>query len=153
MSQGYQPRDPLDRNVEMPTSKLVFPWVVLGIVLLMVLTVGSMAGCPAYNVYSSTKLGEAELARAQQNRQIAVQEAQAKFESAKLLAQAEVERAKGVAAANLIIAQGLKGNEEYLRYLWIVDVAAQAKGDKTVVYIPTEANMPIMEAARHVEGK
>lgn len=124
------------------------PWVILGIVTLLVITAGCMAGCPAYNVYSAQKTGEAELARAQQNRQIAVQEAQAKMEAAKLLAQAEVERAKGVAAANRVIAEGLKGNEEYLRYLWIVDVASGTKGDKTVIYIPTEANMPILEAGK-----
>lgn len=124
------------------------PWVILGIVTLIVVTAVGMAGCPAYNVYSARMAGQAELQRAQQNRQIAVQEAQAKMEAAKLLAQAEVERAKGVAAANKVIAEGLKGNEEYLRYLWIVDVASGTKGDKTVVYIPTEANMPILEAGK-----
>jgi ribonuclease T2 len=50
----------------------------------------------AYNsvrVWNAETAGEAELAQARQNRQIA------KLESAKLLAQAEVERAKGVAEA------------------------------------------------------
>lgn len=122
------------------------PWVITGIILTMVLVAGGLVGCPQYAVYEQRLTGEAELARAQQNRQIAVNEAQAKLDSAKLLALGEVERAKGVAQANQIIAQGLKGNEEYLRYLWIVDVAASGKGDKTVVYIPTEANMPILEA-------
>ena len=37
----------------------------------------------------------------------------------KALAQAEIERAKGVAEANRIIGDSLKGNESYLRYLWI----------------------------------
>lgn len=124
------------------------PWVILGIVTLFVLTTVCMIGCPQYSVYEQRLTGEAELARAQQNRQIAVNEAQAKMDAAKLLAQAEVERAKGVAAANKVIAEGLKGNEEYLRYLWIVDVASGTKGDKTVVYIPTEANMPILEAGK-----
>lgn len=71
-----------------------------GIVLIMLLVLVGMVGCPQYNVYSSRLADEAELAQAQQNRQIAVNEAQAKLDSAKLLAQAEAERAKGVAQAN-----------------------------------------------------
>lgn len=107
-----------------------------------------MGGCPAYNVWSSHMAGEAELAQATANRQIAVQEAEAKREAATQLAQAEVERAKGVAGANNIIADSLKGNEAYLRYLWITEVASGGKDGKTVVYVPTEANMPILEAGK-----
>lgn len=107
-----------------------------------------MGGCPKYNVWQQGLQGQAELARAVQNRQIAVQEAQAKRESAIELAQAEIERAKGVAQANKIVAESLKGHEEYLRYLWITDVAAANQPGKTVVYVPTEANLPILEATR-----
>src|SRR5579871_3108585 len=120
-------------------------WSITGIVVLGAVTAFGMWGCPTYNVYSARMAGEAELQQAQQNRMIAVQEAQAKMEAAKLLAQAEVERAKGVAQANDIIANGLKGNEDYLRYLWITDVAGNNKG-ATVIYVPTEANLPILEA-------
>ncbi len=109
--------------------------------------VAYMAFGPIYNVWAAEKQGEAEFARAEQNRNIAVLESQAKFESAKNLAQAEVERAKGVAQANQIIGASLKGNEDYLQYLWIVDVAGQGQ-DKTVIYVPTEANLPILEANR-----
>jgi regulator of protease activity HflC (stomatin/prohibitin superfamily) len=76
-----------------------------------------------------------------------VQEAKAKMDSAKLLAGAEVERAKGVAEANKIVAESLKDHDEYLRYLWITEVAGKGEG-KTVVYVPTEANLPILEASR-----
>lgn len=108
-----------------------------------------MAGCPQYNVWQQGLVGEAELKRAEQNRRIAVQEAQAKQESAVLLARAEVERAKGVAEANAIIAEGLQGHDEYLRYLWIqaLEHTATAQGGQ-VIYVPTEANLPIMEATR-----
>jgi len=123
------------------------PWVILGIVVLAVLIAVGMVGCPAYNVYSARMSGEAELAQATQNRQIAVQEAQAKAEAAVQLAQAEVNRAKGVAQANQIIADSLKGNEAYLRYLWITEVAGNNKG-ASVIYVPTEANLPILEAGK-----
>lgn len=98
-----------------------------------------------YNVWSSALAGEAELKKAEWNRQIAVKEAQAKMDAAKSLAQAEVERAKGVAQANKIIGDSLKDNEAYLRYLWIDSL--QQTGNKTI-YVPTEANLPILEAGK-----
>ncbi len=113
----------------------------------LALIIASMTGCPRYNVWQQGLVGQASLARAAQDRQIAVQEAQAKKESATLLAEAEVERAKGVAAANKIIGDSLHGNDSYLRYLWITEVAANQTG-KTVVYVPTEANLPILEAGK-----
>lgn len=130
-----------------PSAGAMIGWSAAGIVFLMLIVLAGMVGCPQYSVYEQRLTGEAELARAQQNRQIAVNEAQAKMDAAKLLAQAEVERAKGVAQANQIIAQSLKDNEVYLHYLWITDVAANQKGN-TVIYVPTEAQIPIMEAGR-----
>jgi len=113
----------------------------------VLLVAGGMYGCPRYDVWQQGLKGEAELARAAQNRKIKVQEAEAELESAKLKAQSEVERAKGVAEANLIVADGLKGHDEYLRYLWIEKVAGNAA--KEIVYVPTEAGLPILEAGRN----
>lgn len=123
------------------------------VVVITVAVLGILAllffGLPAWNVWRAGLSGESELKQASWNRQIAVQEAQAKRAAAIELAQAEVERAKGVAEANKIIADSLKGHEEYLRYLWIVDVAGnQRQGEKTVIYVPTEANLPILEASK-----
>lgn len=105
---------------------------------------GGMAGCPVYNVWSSGLSGQAELRRAEQNRQIKIQEAHATFESSKLLADAEVERAKGVSKANEIIAGGLGGPEGYLRYLYIH--AISENHNNQFIYLPTEAGLPILEA-------
>ena len=58
----------------------------------------------------------------------------------------EVERAKGVASANKIIGDSLKDNEAYLRYLWITDMTNNKA--PSVIYVPTEANIPILEAGR-----
>lgn len=104
-----------------------------------------MGGCPYYNVWQQDLAGKASLARASQDRQIAVQEALAKKEAAVNLAEAEIERAKGVAKANQIIGDSLRNNEEYLRYLWI-DGLQQNKSQ--VIYVPTEANLPILEAGK-----
>ena len=56
-----------------------------------------------------------------------------------------MERAKGVAEANRIIGESLKGNESYLRYLWIQNLES---GSNSVVYVPTEAGLPILEAGK-----
>lgn len=106
---------------------------------------GGLYGCPQYGVYEQRLTGEAELARAQQNRQIAVNEAQAKLDAAKLLAEAEIERAKGAAKSNDIIANGLGGPEGYLRYLWIQSLD---NPNNKLIYVPTEAGLPILEAGR-----
>lgn len=91
--------------------------------------------------------GKAELAKADFSKQVAVQEAQAKKDSAQLLADSEIIRAGGVAKANQIIGDSLKGNDAYLCYLWI-DKLDSTKGQ--IVYVPTEAGLPILEAGRSV---
>jgi len=122
--------------------------VIVGLALCAILFVAAMMFImPLYHVWSSEQAGRAELAQATYNRQIAVQEAEAKKEAASKLADAEVMRADGVARANKIIGESLNGNEAYLRYLWITEVAGKDI-DKTVVYIPTETNIPILEAGR-----
>lgn len=117
----------------------------IAVTLLMLVTTLGLWGCPQYHVYEQEKAGEAEFKKAEQNRRVKVLEAQARLESAKLDAASEVERAKGIAGANKIIADGLKGNDDYLRYLWI-DKVAGGNVSREVVYVPTEANLPILEA-------
>lgn len=118
------------------------------ILVVLVLVAGGMWGCPTYNVWQQGLAGQAELKRAEQNRQIRIEEAQAEAEAASMLAKAEVERAKGVAEANKIIGDSLKGNDAYLRYLWINGLH---DGSSEVIYIPTEANLPILEAVRKTQ--
>lgn len=117
---------------------------------------GGCAGYKQYSVWSQSKDGEAELAKAEWSKRVAVEEAKARKDSAVMNAEAaleeakgkalaEIERAKGVAEANRIIGESLKGNDDYLRYLWIQGLN---DGSSEVIYIPTEANLPIMEANR-----
>ena len=102
-------------------------------------------GFPQYKVWQQSKEGEAELAKAEQNRQIAIQEAKAKEESAMSLANAEVIRAQGLAQANKIIGNSLQNNDAYIHYLWI---EALRESSNEVIYIPTEAGIPITESTR-----
>jgi regulator of protease activity HflC (stomatin/prohibitin superfamily) len=114
-----------------------------GIACVAILGVGGcMSGMPMYNVYHQRMEGEAELAKANYSKQVAVQEAHAKMESAKLLADAEVLRAEGVAKANKIIGDSLTNNEAYLRYLFVNNLEHTSN---QVIYVPTEANLPILE--------
>lgn len=121
------------------------PMVALAVVVAFLLLGGYMVGYPNYKVYEQELVGKAELARANSNRQIRIREAEAAKESAKLLAEAEVERARGVAQANEIIGQSLKGNEAYLRYLWIQGLQDEKN---STIYVPTEAGLPILEAGK-----
>lgn len=109
----------------------------------------AMFGFPQYRVWQQNKEGEAELARAEQNRQIAILEAKAKEESAKSLANAEIIRAEGIAKANTIIGDSLQNNDAYIHYLWI-ETLKESKDQ--VIYIPTEAGIPITESARFIKN-
>lgn len=128
--------------------------VVIGIVVaILAVIVISMAVMPSYRIYRQDKQGKANLRQQEWEKKILIEQARAENESATLKAEAkikqetasaeaEVIRAKGVAQANLIIADSLKGNESYLRYLWIDKI-----GDNpNVIYVPTEAGLPILEA-------
>ncbi|HCM42669.1 MAG TPA: prohibitin family protein [Candidatus Omnitrophota bacterium] len=65
------------------------------------------------------------------------------LQKAKKDAEIEVARARGVAEANEVIAGSITSN--YLKYLWIQGLQ---KNESQVVYVPTEANLPILEAKR-----
>lgn len=106
---------------------------ILGVIgFVIALIAGALWGWPRYRVYKAEMSGKAILREAEFTRQVA-----------ELDAKAEVERAKGVAESNEIIAKGLEGNEAYLRYLWI-----QSLNGNEIIYVPTEANLPILEATR-----
>ncbi len=115
--------------------------VAIGIVLVIGLIAGLMWGLPNYKVYSRELNGKAQLREAEWNRQIAIQEAEALKEAAQLKADAEVIRAAGIAKANEIIADSL--SEEYIRYKFVEGLN---DGNTEVIYVPTEANLPILEA-------
>ena len=124
-------------------NSLIRTWGIAAAFILLIAVV--IYGYPQYKVWQQRLAGQAELARAEQNRKISIQEAEAKKESARALAEAEVIRAEGVAKANRIIGESLRGNESYLRYLWI-----QTLNDnpQNVIYVPTEAGLPILEAGK-----
>lgn len=109
----------------------------------------ALSGCgvyPPYRVWEAKLNGEAELAQAEQNRQVQVAQSKSKADAAIYEANAEVTRAQGVAKANQIIGDSLKNNEAYLRYLFVNNLDHT---QNQVIYVPTEANLPVLEAGRH----
>ena len=122
-----------------------------------IVVIAGIGGCtyyaPQYNVYQQRMEGEAKFAEAESSRKIKVLEAQAAKDSASLTAEAEVLRAQGVAQANKIIADGLGGPEGYLRwrYIEMLENTGHA-GGRDVIYIPTEAGLPILEAGKRPNG-
>lgn len=115
--------------------------VVSVVVVIVALILAFMFGMPRYRVWQQEMEGKAEFAKAEQNRQIKIEEAKANLEAEKLNALAEIERAKGMAEAIRIENGSLTGT--YIQYLW---VRQQGDALDKVVYIPTEANLPILEA-------
>ena len=132
--------------MEMEEDRTNFTAYVLTGLLVVGIIVGLIFAWQWFKVFSREQSGRAALAEATWSRQIAVEEAKAKLESEKLNAASEVERAKGVAEANEIIGSSLRDNDEYLRYLWITHV--EGGQNKQVIYVPTEAGLPILEAQR-----
>lgn len=116
-----------------------------GGVVILAFLFGGVYGCAELNVFYADMSGRAKLAEAISSKKVQIEEARGKMEAATMLANAEVERAKGVAAANEIIGESLKGNDAYLRYLWIQGLQDK---DNNTIYVPTEAGLPILEAGK-----
>jgi predicted Holliday junction resolvase-like endonuclease len=114
-----------------------------GIIFVVLLIVVAMWAFPKYKVYSYEMSGKADLREAEWNKQIEIEEAKAELESAELKKQADIIRAEGIAEANEIIAQSL--TDKYITWKWVEGLH---DGSSEIIYVPTEANLPILEAGR-----
>jgi hypothetical protein len=134
-------------NQTAPNPKYILKWVAT-VTVILALIVAILFGVAAltkkYGIWSKEQRGRAALAEAQFSKLVQVEEAKANLASEELNAQAEIVRAKG--AAESIKAEAGSITPEYIQYLWV----RQQKNlnDKTVIYIPTEANLPLLEAPR-----
>lgn len=119
--------------------------IIITLFVVLAVIFGFMFGYPKHKVWKAEQNGKAQFAEAEQNRRIKIEEAKANLEAEKLNAQAEIERAKG--AAEAIKIENGSITPEYIQYLWVRQQGSLS--DKTVIYIPTEANLPILEANRN----
>lgn len=119
--------------------KFIWAWIWRIVALVSLFAVVLLGGCPQYAVYEQRLKGQAELARAEQNRQILVSQAHAEREAA-------AQRAEAIK----IMGQAAKDFPEYRQQEFIGAFAEAVKEGKIgqIIYVPTEANIPITEAGR-----
>lgn len=103
---------------------------------------------PVYSVWASRKSGQADLAEAQFEQQIQIAEAQGRFNAAELNKKAAIVEAEAVAAQITMIGEHLTQHDLYLRWQWIEMMKHR---DGETIYVPTEANLPVLEATRRRE--
>lgn len=113
---------------------------VLGIALIL----GLMFGLPRYRVWQQEMAGKARLAEATQSRQILIEQARAEKDAAIL--QAEAIKIMGEAAQKY---------PEYRKqeFIGAFGEALKAGTIDQIIYVPTEANIPILEAGKRVIGE
>lgn len=129
-------------------NKIPFLPIFLGIVGMIAIISGLMFGLPIYNVWQQEMAGKAEMAKAEQNRKILIEEAKARLEAEKLNAQAEIERARGMAEAMRIENGTL--NSVYNQYLFIRTLEKLAdKGNlPQIIYMPSNGLVPVMDLTK-----
>lgn len=127
--------------------------IVISLAVFLTILFGLMFGLPKYNVWQQEMAGKAEMAKAEQNRKILVEEAKARLEAEKLNAQAEIERARGMAEAMKIENGTL--NSVYNQYLFIRTLEKLAdKGNlPQIIYIPSQGLVPTMEMSKQIQGQ
>ena len=110
--------------------------VTIGVVLVILFY---LFGYPQWNVWRMGLEGEANLARAEQERQIEIAQAKAEKEAA-------THRAEAIG----IIGEAAKAYPEYRQqeFIGAFGEALREGNVNQIIYVPTEANIPIMEAGR-----
>lgn len=120
------------------TARVKF-WACFGSLVLVVGVVGLYA-YPRYNVWRAGLAGEARLREAESTKRILIETAKAEVESAKL--RSEAIALVGAAAAKY---------PEYRQQEFIGAFAEALREGNVdqIMYVPTEANVPITESGRH----
>ncbi|MFJ1381602.1 hypothetical protein [Capnocytophaga canimorsus] len=129
-------------------NKVPFLAISLGALGMITIISALMFGLPIYNVWQQEMAGKAEMAKAEQNRKILIEEAKARLEAEKLNAQAEIERARGMAEAMRIENGTL--NSVYNQYLFIRTLEKLAdKGNlPQIIYMPSNGLVPVMDVSK-----
>ncbi len=107
----------------------------------------TLFGYPKWKVWASHQEGLADLTRAKNEQQIQIAQAQSRLDAADLNKKAAVIEAQAVALQIQEIGAQLTEHDLYLKWQWIKMM--EDRHDKSsTIYVPTEANMPILEATR-----
>jgi regulator of protease activity HflC (stomatin/prohibitin superfamily) len=119
----------------------------LWIALLVIGLAWVLLGYPLWRVWAAHRSGLADLQQAKNEQQIQIAEGQSRFNAAELNKQAAVIEAEAVALQIKAIGEQLTKHDLYLRWQWI-KMMEESEVKMNTVYVPTEANIPILEATR-----
>lgn len=124
-------------------SESVVKLTLMGVITAVILIVVIMAGYPFYKVWSQEMRGKAALAEATQSKMIQIEQARAELESAQLRAE-----------AIKIIGKTAKEYPEYREQEFIGAFGEALREGKInqIIYVPTEANLPVLEAGKRQPG-
>ena len=108
-----------------------------------------LVGYPHWRVWSSHQRGLADLQQAKNEQQIQIAQAQSRLDAAELNKKAAIIEAEAVSEQIKAIGGELTEHDLYLKWQWIKMMEDRPdEGDHSVIYVPTEANIPILEASR-----
>lgn len=124
--------------------------IVTGLLFASVVTIWSLWGYPIWRVWNQGKQGEADLMQAHREQQIQVSRAQGRLDAAELNKKAAVIEAEAVSKQIEVIGAQLTKHDLYLKWQWI-KMMEDHQSD-ALIYIPTEANIPILEAGRTLKS-
>jgi regulator of protease activity HflC (stomatin/prohibitin superfamily) len=118
--------------------------------ILAIILAWVLLGYPHWRVWAAHQRGQADLAQAKNEQQIQIATAQSRLSAAELNKQAAIIEAQAVAAQVKEIGTELSHHDLYLRWQWIkmMEDTIKEGTESQVIYVPTEANLPILEANR-----
>ncbi len=117
--------------------------VIGAVAIVIILIAAAMALYPKYRVYSQELRGQAALAEARSSKQVQVEQARGELESSKLRAE-----------AIKIIGKAAQEYPEYRNqeFIGAFGEALREGQIEQIIYVPTEANIPILEAGKRGEA-
>jgi hypothetical protein len=127
-----------ERSPESNPVNIVFIWA--AVLLILTFIVGLLFfGLPLWNVWRAELSGRATLAMAESSRRVLVTQAQAERDAATLQAEAIA-----------IVGRAAKDYPEYRHQEFIGAFAHALREGKIdqIIYVPTEASIPMLEAGR-----
>lgn len=129
------------------------PWgMILGIggSVVGLIVLWALVGYPWWNVWASHQSGLADLQQAKNEQQIQIAQAQSRLDAAQLNKKAAIIEAEAVAAQVEAIGKKLQKHDLYLKWQWIKMMEDRSSNgdDNSVIYVPTEAGLPILEAGK-----
>lgn len=123
-------------------------WAKIGlgtVLLILVLVAGCMGGMPKYRLYRANVEKQAAIAEAKAQSDAEVYRAERAVTEAQYKSEADVIRAQGVAEANRVIAESL--TDEYIRWYYVDQIKDSGA---SIIYVPTEGGIPLLESGRAV---